>query len=389
MAVTAAHSFAPPKNRLCRTYMYLDVDRVPDMEFGFWPQTLRRWVGEGFPRETLDAIQAEIGDGCFHALFDAFIGTDAGQKLEGGASLPIHNQMNPTFEPEVLESAGATEVRRDANGVVARWWKAGGADASIPEYLAFPVTDRDSWKAMKERFRLDDPMRRIDPEAIAKARRAADEGWEIGVFTCGFYGQLRNWIGVENLSYLFYDDPDLVAEMAQHWAELILHSIRQLPDDLPVHVAGWWEDMCYNHGPLCSVEQFDTFFLPCYQVVMDELRRHGCGVSWVDSDGNIHALTGSWLKAGVNVMFPCEVAAGTDMFRLREEHGMAVRLKGGIDKTALARGRDAIDRELERIAPLLDQGGFVPHLDHLVPPDISLDDYLYYRQQKQKLIGKL
>ena len=68
--------------------------------------------------------------------------------------------------------------------------------------------------------------------------------------------------------------------------------------------------------------------------------------------------------------------------------GLDVRLQGGIDKVAVARGKDAIDRELDRIAPLLEQGGFVPHLDHLVPPDIALDDYMYYREQKKKLIGK-
>jgi len=90
----------------------------------------------------------------------------------------------------------------------------------------------------------------------------------------------------------------------------------------------------------------------------------------------------------VNIMFPCEVAAGTDMFRLRREFGARVRLQGGIDKKAVAAGRDAIRRELDRIAPLLDEGGFIPHLDHLVPPDIPLGHYLYYREQKKALIGK-
>jgi uroporphyrinogen decarboxylase len=52
------------------------------------------------------------------------------------------------------------------------------------------------------------------------------------------------------------------------------------------------------------------------------------------------------------------------------------------------RGGSAIDRELERIKPLLDQGGFIPHLDHLVPPDISFKNYCTYLEKKRKLIGK-
>mgnify|MGYP006279526389 CR=1 FL=1 len=377
-----------PMSREYRTFAHLDVDRPNDCEFGFWPQTLRRWVGEGCPKDIVEEIQSEIGDGCFHQKFDQLIGTDHGEGREQTFGLPIHNQMNPKFEPEVLESDDKTEVRRDANGVVARWWKGGGSDASIPEYLEFPVTDRESWRKVKERFRVDDPERTLDPARIDRARDAAASGSAIQMFTRGFYGQLRNWVGVENLSYLFYDDPDLVEEMAHHWTDIILRSIEQLPDDVPVHSMGWWEDMCFNHGPLCSVEQFETFFVPCYQRVMDALAEHGCRVSWVDSDGNIHPIAHGWLKAGVNVMFPCEVAAGTDMFKLREQFGPSVRLKGGIDKIAIARGRDAIDRELDRIAPLLEQGGFVPHLDHLVPPDIAFDDYMYYREQKKKLIGK-
>jgi uroporphyrinogen decarboxylase len=146
--------------------------------------------------------------------------------------------------------------------------------------------------------------------------------------------------------------------------------------------------MAYRAGPLVSPRTFDEFFVPCYMAVMDEARKHGCTLSCVDCDGNIHDLVPGWLKTGVNIMFPCEVAAGTDMFRMRREFGREVRLQGGIDKKAVAAGRKAIDRELGRIAPLLEQGGFIPHLDHLVPPDISFADYQYYREQKKKLIGK-
>jgi len=37
------------KDRYYRTYTYQDVDRAPDIEFGYWPQTIRRWLKEGLP----------------------------------------------------------------------------------------------------------------------------------------------------------------------------------------------------------------------------------------------------------------------------------------------------------------------------------------------------
>lgn len=370
-----------PRNRGYRTFMYLPTDRVPDTEFGYWPQTLRAWAEQGFPKD----LAEEIAESQFHGKFNEWIGLDCD---EGGAGIPINININPAFEPELISEDERTQIVRDGNGVLAKCWKGGSQDSSIPHYIEFPVKNRADWEAMKERYRLDDPIRIIPAEAFEICRSEAAKGWQIGGGSIGFYGALRNWVGTENLSYMFYDDPDLVHDMAWHWTELILTQLRQVPMDIPIHQFSWWEDMAYNHGPLCSPKVFDEFIVPCYQAVMDEVRKHGCTLSTVDCDGNIHDLVPGWMKTGVNIMFPCEHAAGTDMFRLRDEFGLEVRLLGGIDKRAIALGKESIDRELERVAPLLEQGGFVPHLDHLVPPDIKLDDYMYYREQKCKLIGK-
>ena len=370
-----------PKNRGYRTFMYLDVDRVPDMEFGYWPQTIRGWVPQGFPKELAD----QLGESMFNQKFNDFIGLDTG---EGGAGISLNLGMNPAFETKVIEEDELTQTARGGDGIVARRWKGGVQESSIPQYLEFPVKNRADWEGMKERYRLDDAVRKLSQDSFEQARKAAADGWTVWCGACGFYGALRNWVGTENLSYLFYDDPALVHEMAEHWAELALTGLRQVPADVPIHQFGWWEDMAYKGGPLVSPRVFDEFFVPCYMAVMDEARKHGCTLSTVDCDGNIHDLVPGWMKTGVNIMFPCEVAAGTDMFRMRREFGRDVRLQGGVDKKALARGRKAIDAELKRIAPLLEEGGFVPHLDHLVPPDISFDNYLYYRERKKKLIGK-
>jgi len=33
----------------------------------------------------------------------------------------------------------------------------------------------------------------------------------------------------------------------------------------------------------------------------------------------------------------------------------------------------------------LEQGGFIPHLDHTFAPDISWENFIYYWEQKSKL----
>lgn len=53
--------------RYCRYFTGQPVDRIPDIEFGWWPQTIRRWVDEGLPRNL--SIGAAMGDD-FTCQFD-------------------------------------------------------------------------------------------------------------------------------------------------------------------------------------------------------------------------------------------------------------------------------------------------------------------------------
>jgi hypothetical protein len=61
--------------------------------------------------------------------------------------------------------------------------------------------------------------------------------------------------------------------------------------------------------------------------------------------------------------------------------------RGYFNKLALISGKAAIDKEFERIMPLFKKGGFIPHADHLVPPDVSFENYTYYRKRKTELFG--
>jgi hypothetical protein len=58
------------KDRYYRTFTYQAVDRVPDIEFGYWPQTIRRWMKEGMTADLTPEEQKE----CFPKKLDAFFG---------------------------------------------------------------------------------------------------------------------------------------------------------------------------------------------------------------------------------------------------------------------------------------------------------------------------
>ncbi len=93
------------------------------------------------------------------------------------------------------------------------------------------------------------------------------------------------------------------------------------------------------------------------------------------------------LAAGVNWLYPMEVAAGCDVVAWQARFpGLA--MLGGIDKRALTQGRTAIDAELARVRPAVERGRYIPELDHLVPDDVSWSDYCYYVESLRRMIGK-
>jgi uroporphyrinogen decarboxylase len=367
-------------DRYYRTFTYQSVDRVPDIEFGYWPQTIRRWLSEGMKADLSEQEQNNM----FSAQLDRFLGFD--QAEHHGIHLRTH--MNPVFEEKVIEKREHSVIMRDSSGALAERYMNEVDQSSIPHFIEFPIKTPKDWEDMKTRHRFDDPTREIPQAEIAAALAAAAQGKVICVGPPGPYGMLRGWMGFENLSVAFYEYPDMIHDMIEHMTELTLRQIRRLPANLPIDYANWWEDMASKNGPFVGPKMFREFLQPQYHLIMQELKKRGCAIGIVDCDGNPHDIVANWLEEGVNIMFPLEVAAGCDPFAWRKEFGKEMRIRGAIAKAPLVEGGKAIDRELDRIKPLLEQGGFIPHLDHLVPPDISYQNYCEYLEKKRKLIGK-
>ena len=367
-------------DRSYKLLTYQDVDHVPDIEFGYWPQTIRRWLREGLPLD----LDKEERKQMFLPKLDDFFGFDRGRSH----SLRSLSHMNPQFEEQIIETRGDITVQRGGDGIIAERFLNDVDESSIPHFVSFPLKLAEDWPDIKRRFRLNDSTRLYNDSDLENAKTAVADGKMIMIGFTGFYGQLRNWMGMENLSYAFYDMPGLIHEMVEHWAELCACRIESLPPEIPIDYVTWWEDMAGKNGPLVSPTVFREFLQPGYRRVMDAARARGCVLSHVDCDGDPHDIVANWLEEGVNVMFPLEVQAGVDPYAWRKEFGRELKFRGGINKYTLVAGGSAVDAEFERIKPLMEDGGFIPHLDHLVPPDIPYAHYCEYLDKKRKLIGR-
>ncbi len=174
-------------------------------------------------------------------------------------------------------------------------------------------------------------------------------------------------VGVERLCTLFYDDPAFVQEMMEATADFIIAIMAKILDHTDVDVYGFWEDMAYKTGPLVGPALYRTFALPHYRRVVDYVRSRGVAHVCLDSDGDVSSLIPIWVDAGIDTLYPFEAQAGMDVVAVRREYGRGLRLWFGIDKRAIVRGPAAVDAELARVRPLIEEGGYVPGLDHSMP----------------------
>ncbi|MBI2504230.1 MAG: hypothetical protein HYW07_13475 [Candidatus Latescibacteria bacterium] len=346
------------------------ADRPPYWLFwGPWRTTWKRWEGEGKPAGLTH--QGEV-----RRLFGA---------EQPPLAVPVNCGPCPRLERRVLEEDEDYVVFTDTWGIKRRDYKHG---ESMSQFLEFPVKGRGGWERFKEE-RLDPDH----PERLAGSWREQTAEWtrqgypiQLGYFPdVGIFGGLRWLLGDEECLLAFYTMPELVHEVMEHLTDVYLAVFSKVVEVVRVDVIHLWEDMCGRQGSLISPQHWEEFMGPCYRRVRDFAGEHGIPLISVDTDGDPGQIIPPMVAAGVNYIFPLEVAAGCDVHALRARFP-ELALMGGIDKRALAQGPAAIDRELERIRPALAGGRYIPELDHLIPDDVSWENYCHYAASLKRLI---
>jgi uroporphyrinogen decarboxylase len=343
------------------------VDRMPLWENDPWPSALRRWQREG------------LGPGNEPPLY-----AECENKIQCGVDL----WMRPRYQQRVDSDDGEFVTRWTEFGVLERVFKSPD-ETTMPEHIEYPVKCRADWRAIKARFVSGDEGR--FPAAWSRQCEQWRSDGPVLVFqdrrAPSLFGFVRELMGPERTLFAFYDEPDLVHDIMETQTELVLGLLPRVIDDAPLSGIFFWEDMCYRGGPLISPAMFREFMLPRYSRITELARSLGIDIIFVDSDGDVSELIPLWLESGINGVYPMEVAAGMNVVKLRAEYGCDLLMTGGIDKRALARDRQAIDAELEAKIPLVEKGGYIPHVDHAIPHDVPYENFLYYWRKKRELLG--
>jgi len=368
--------------------------RTLKWEMGYWIGALRRWYKEGLPKKhgVEDTwLDGDSATGPANAWWmERARDLDVLQALDlddGIERIPVNNIFAPKFQEEIIEEHEDWFIRRDEYGILRK--EARGRQ-SLPRYLGWPVSNRDDWEKLKaERLRptLDDRLPDYWPYFVVRSKTRS---WPnaIAGFPGGFFGTPRNLLGEENLLLSYYDNPELIRTIINDLCDFWIALYDKVLDQVDADLALIWEDMSYKTGPLISPKLVREFMLPAYKKLTGFFRDRGIKHILLDTDGDCWLLIPIFLEGGITGLYPFEVNANMNVVEVRKAFPR-LQIMGGLDKVQLAKGKEAIDRELAAKVPfMLKHGGYVPHVDHHVPPDVSWENFVYYRTKLNKMIEK-
>ena len=381
------------RERALAVLNYQHYDRLPIVHFGFWKETLAKWHKEGH-------LTAEEASGWSDGTpIDKTIGDKLGFDFNWYNCFQPMTSLYPEFEERLIEQMpdGSRKIVNQ-DGVVLMD-KPG--TVSIPTEIDHLLKDRESWQA-HYLHRLQFSEKRIKDAFVntGQAYLPFEQGgldylqkgqWEnpMGLHCGSLFGRIRNWLGVEGVSYLYLDDEKLFGEIIDTVAELCYKTTEQvLKLGATFDFAHFWEDICFKNGPLVIPSVFDEKVGPHYRRITKLINDHGIHIISLDCDGLIDSLIPTWIHNGINTMFPIEVGTWNASIKpWREKYGRQILGVGGMNKTVFAQDYASIDTEIERLKPLVALGGYIPCPDHRIAPDAKWENVQYYCEKMRTIFS--
>ena len=301
---------------------YGNPDRIPYFEEGIRPETLDIWRKHGLP-----------------------------EGVDPSAQFP---------------SDGREEIKLDVD--------------PIPRFKSWPASSKDL-DSLMTRLNPDDPGRLPGNWDADRLKDFPD------VLMVRVHEGLFLSMGVEDgatftrLMYQLSDQSDFVREYMRIQGEFAASLAAKVLGEVPFDAIVFSEPIGDNNGALISPAMYEDIVLPSYQPLLDLARAQNVRTVICRTYANMKALIPSLLKWGINCLWACEVEQSVMNYpALRREYGRDLKLIGGIDLDALRDGKDAIQRAVDEITPLIAEGGFIPLADGRVRADVPYENYLFYRK---------
>ena len=313
----------------------------------------------------------------------------------------FYTGVHPLFEERVIEECG--NLRTWVDG-----WGSTRQDAIVQptagfatrRWLEFAVKDRNDWHRVRDRLDPHAPQRTrpLALDEITPTMGPDSYGWHapggshwrdnvnacnqadvpVRLVTTGIYWGIRDLVGMESLSVMFYDQPDLVRDMFDYWAWFLMELLDEALSHIKVDIVMLNEDMAFKGQAMMSPPLMREFLLPNYRKLYTFFKDKGVGSLIMDSDGYNNQILDVLYPEVLDGIQPIEIAAGNDPEEILTNYP-GIHIHGGVDKRELRFSREQLRAEVvKRYDTARRHGGYIPHVDHGVPPDIPLRNFLYF-----------
>ena len=344
------------------------------------PDYVPYWYAPGIGIAHKETVQRWIREEGYPSDYDSLVGFWG---AEGYYGVGLYTGFVPDFPVETIDLGDGyvlirqhkAETRELANNLELY---------TMPEFRTYMFEDRADWE---EHIRP-----RLDPAHPDRGRPSVPAEQPDQPVTVGcpsFIGNYRSWFGLDRLSYLMHDDPGLIHEMDRAFTDLFLDQASCVAERTQIDAITGWEDMCYRGGMLISPAAFREFCAPYYREVADFARQVGAAVVDVDCDGDVSELVHCLWEAGVNMCHAFEPThGGSDILRIREGLPRFV-ICGGLDKHAMA----AVDPQVAiaevdtKVPAMLPKGGYLPSIDHGMPPHCRYRSFGHFMNRIREHCG--
>lgn len=382
-----------PRERFKMVMNFKKPDQLPWMEMQLDETTLR-WIHEGLPIDKVVKTRYDIiWNGALLIVQPLSYTFDISQYfgfiplLNPETTITIDLGPLPRYTPKVLKESKDKVLYRDPLGGKMEYSR---EDYSMPRFIDFPVKNMKEWEEYKKRFDPTDPRRYPKDYTREQYIELFEEATTpTSLMVYGFYAFGRSTMGTAAFIPAFYTNPELVRDMMDTYADFLIETLKEIVETLKSRIdwVFWHEDLAHGGGPNISPKLFKEFILPNLKRVISLFNKNGIDLIILDSDGDPRPLMPLLWEGGIRGIWPMEVNAGMDAVELRRQYGRTWRFLGNIDKRALIKGKDAIKHEIDRKLPYLkEEGGYIPGLDHLIPPDASLENFAFYANYIKTLL---
>ena len=340
-----------PKERFVCALQSGIPDRVPVYDFLFSRRLMKEILG----------YSTEIYDGGAQVKLATKLGLD-------GVFIPINGYCGFEDEPHAegehyIDEWGVTYIK---NG----WPVMAQVDVALK--------DRKDWEAYTLP-KVDMPHRLH----MLKSAWAANDGdiaiiaGLLGPFTMAYW----YFFDLVDLSYLIYDDPDLIHEVNAAYVAWVLEAAKLIIDSGPVDAFLLADDWGGTTSLLMSPEHFREFFIQPFQQIVQGLKALGKPVI-MHNDGKLHDIIEDLVDTGIDAYHPVERSAGMDLGTIKQQFLGRLCPIGNINnKTIMVEGTPA-DIKAEVIDCLRtagEKGGYILATDHSINdsiPTINVQTYI-------------